>query len=410
LLHANVTGVDDATQAHIHEAYAGRNGAVIVPLTKDSADATHWSATGSQISEAQYASLAKGKLYVNVHTPANPGGEIRGQLIPPGVELALNAMSGAQEVPAVATSAAGTAATTVDLVAGTVSIHVHATGVDDATLAHIHRAPRGVSGPAIVPLAKDAEDAGHWLAEDQAVTAEQLQDFLGGLWYANVHTPANPDGEIRGQIELELPPAPDTTAPTVSLAAVSATVSGTVNLSATASDDVGVASVQFLVNGASIATDTTAPYTATWDTTGTANGAATVRAEVRDAADNVGQSDAQTVTVNNAPAAATLSQLQASIFTPICSVCHTGGGGALPASMNLSSAAASFAALVNVPSEQQPALMRVAPGNAAASYLVRKLEGGPNITGVRMPQGGPFLSTADVDRVKSWINAGAQNN
>jgi hypothetical protein len=249
VLHANVTGVDDATVAHIHEAYAGDNGDPAVTLTKDAADPTHWSATGGTLTEALFAGLEKGGLYVNVHTPANPGGEIRGQLVPPSVRLVFTAMSGTEEVPPVVTSASGTAATTVDLGAGTVSIHVRASGVDDATQAHIHRAPRGEEGLPIVALAQQTGTPSHWLAEEQAVTDSQLNDFLAGLWYVNVHTPDNPDGEIRGQIELELPPAPDTTAPTVTLGAIPATVSGTVTLNATADDDVGVTGVDFLVSG-----------------------------------------------------------------------------------------------------------------------------------------------------------------
>lgn len=407
VLHANVTGVDDAGAAHIHEAYAGQVGSVIVPLTKDAADPTHWSSTGTQLTEAQFASLAQGKLYVNVHTPANPAGEIRGQLVPPGVHLVQTTMTGAAEDPPVATTAAGSAWTTVDLAAGRVSIHVRATGVDDATAAHIHVAPSGTSGPPIVPLAKDAGDPGHWAAEDQAVDDSRLQEFLGGLWYVNVHTPAHPTGEIRGQIEPELPAPPDTTAPSVTLTALPATVSGMVVLGATATDDVAVASVRFLVNGTQVGADSTAPYSATWDSTTVANGQVTIGAEAIDTSGNATQAATINVMVTNAPAAATLTELQASIFGPVCAVCHTGGGGALPASMNLSSAAASYAALVNVSSVQQPAVLRVDPGDAAASYLVRKLEGTAGISGGRMPLGGPYLSDADVARVRSWINAGA---
>ena len=63
---------------------------------------------------------------------------------------------------------------------------------------------------------------------------------------------------------------PDTTAPTVSLTAPAngATVSGTVTLTATASDNVGVAGVQFLVDGNPLgAEDTTSPYSVSWNTT-----------------------------------------------------------------------------------------------------------------------------------------------
>ena len=78
--------------------------------------------------------------------------------------------------------------------------------------------------------------------------------------------------------------------------------------------------------------------------------------------------------------------------------------------MNLTSAAASFTSLVNVASEEQPALMRVKLFDPANSYLIHKLEGAATITGQRMPFGGPFLDQATIDQVKSWIASGAPNN
>jgi hypothetical protein len=68
------------TMAHIHEAAAGKNGGVIIPLTK-SGD-TYSVPAGAKLTDAQYASYLAGNLYVNVHTAANPGGEMRAQLKP----------------------------------------------------------------------------------------------------------------------------------------------------------------------------------------------------------------------------------------------------------------------------------------------------------------------------------------
>ena len=73
-----VTGMA-ATASHIHEAAAGTNGPVIVPFTK-TADNTFEAAPGAKLTDAQYESYKQGKLYVNVHSAKNPGGEIRAQL------------------------------------------------------------------------------------------------------------------------------------------------------------------------------------------------------------------------------------------------------------------------------------------------------------------------------------------
>jgi hypothetical protein len=69
-----------ATAAHIHEGAAGANGPVIIPLSKNGD--TYSVPPGAKLTDAQFASFQKGNLYVNAHTAANPGGEIRGQLKP----------------------------------------------------------------------------------------------------------------------------------------------------------------------------------------------------------------------------------------------------------------------------------------------------------------------------------------
>ncbi len=133
-------------------------------------------------------------------------------------------------------------------------------------------------------------------------------------------------------------------------------------------------------------------------------------AEAEDAAGNVGTSDEVTVAVDNAEGVS-FASIQSSVFGPLCSGCHTGPtGGALPGGMDLSSAGDSYAALVGVPSIQVPAMDRVEPGDPDNSYLIRKLEGGPGITGTQMPQGGPFLNQATIDEIRSWIADGAPNN
>jgi mono/diheme cytochrome c family protein len=228
------------------------------------------------------------------------------------------ALNGDAVVPPVVSAAGGVAATTVDSAAQTVTVHVNTDGVSDASEAHVHRGSDDENNAdAFLTLEKDPVDADHWSIELQPVTAADIAEFESNGWYVDVHTPANPDGELRGQIAPNPEPSPP---------------------------------------------------------------------------------------------AATLAELQSSVFTPTCATCHTGGGSVLPASMNLSSAADTHAALVGVASIGRPALLRVAAGDSENSYLIHKLEGQPGIDGDRMPLGGPFLSDATIDRVRSWIDAGAENN
>jgi glucose/arabinose dehydrogenase len=100
------------------------------------------------------------------------------------------------------------------------------------------------------------------------------------------------------------PPPPDTTPPVVAISAPAngATVFGNVTVSAAASDNVGVAGVQFFLDGLPLgAEDLTAPYSTVWNTTAVSNGGPyNLSARARDAATNQTISDTVSVTVNNA--------------------------------------------------------------------------------------------------------------
>src|SRR3989344_620791 len=94
----------------------------------------------------------------------------------------------------------------------------------------------------------------------------------------------------------------DTTVPTVSLTAPAnnASVSGTINITATASDNFGVTNVEFYLDDVLNSTDTSSPYSYSLNTTALTNAAHTITAKAYDAAGNATISSAVTVTVNNA--------------------------------------------------------------------------------------------------------------
>ena len=102
-------------------------------------------------------------------------------------------------------------------------------------------------------------------------------------------------------VNNQTPPAPDTTAPTVSMRShrAGATLTGMVTLAANASDNVGVYSVGFLLDGTQIANTGTAPYQVSFDSTSLSNGPHTLSARAVDGAGNSKTSAAVTVTVNN---------------------------------------------------------------------------------------------------------------
>ena len=101
-------------------------------------------------------------------------------------------------------------------------------------------------------------------------------------------------------------------------------MSGTVTLSATASDNVGVTDVKFYVDNTALATVTTSPYSALWNTTAVGNGAHTIKAVAGDAAGNTTTST-RTVTVDNAK--------------PVVSLSAPGGGGPVSGTVTLSATA-----------------------------------------------------------------------
>ena len=116
---------------------------------------------------------------------------------------------------------------------------------------------------------------------DHALTQDQIQ--------TNMVTPLGPSG-------------PDVTAPTVSLTApaANATIAGTVTVSASASDNVGVASVQFLLDGTNLGTaDSTSPYSVSWNTTTATNGTHRLQARATDISGNTATTTDRSITVDN---------------------------------------------------------------------------------------------------------------
>ena len=106
-------------------------------------------------------------------------------------------LSGANEVPPVTTSASGSGTITIGD-DGSVSGSVTTTGVM-GTAAHIHEGAEGQNGPVAVPFVKDGDT--YKAAPGAKLTEAQMAKFKAGELYFNVHSAANPNGEIRGQLK-----------------------------------------------------------------------------------------------------------------------------------------------------------------------------------------------------------------
>jgi hypothetical protein len=139
--------------------------------------------------------------------------------------------------------------------------------------------------------------------------------FLGSIDEIRIYNRALSAAEIQTDMNTAVPGAttPDATPPTVAITAPAggASLSGAATITASASDNVGVAGVQFQLDGANLGTEViAAPYSTSWDTTKSANGSHTLTAIARDAAGNKTTSTAVTVSVSNAPPANLVVLLQ----------------------------------------------------------------------------------------------------
>ncbi len=111
-------------------------------------------------------------------------------------------LSGAQSVPPVETTGAGTANLTYDPATRVVSWDISYSGLSSpVTMAHFHGpAKEGKNGPVVIWLTVQGKPVASPIKGSATLTPEQAQQFNAGEWYVNVHTQSHPAGEIRGQV------------------------------------------------------------------------------------------------------------------------------------------------------------------------------------------------------------------
>jgi len=191
-VHIEYSGLTGAvTQAHIHPGGYGASGGVRYNLTVGPSPMDQdvsLTANGAD-------SLRQGLFYANLHTAANPTGEIRGQL---DWQFEAN-MTGNEEVPVVNQWARGEALIRYNAVGSRAVVVAQNLGglTGPVTQAHIHMAPAGSNGPVQLTLTNpNPTSTTNWTG----MTAAQKTALTTGQLYVNYHTTANPPGECRGQI------------------------------------------------------------------------------------------------------------------------------------------------------------------------------------------------------------------
>lgn len=197
--------------AHIHEKASGSDvGNIVVGFTP-TATFTNGKLTGTFPIPSDVAGrlLANpGNFYMNVHTTQNPGGEIRGDLTPVSGQFVTFAgeMRGANEAPTPTTSnAVGAYFITVDVFNKTLTWDVQS-NVANPTLAHIHPGAAGTANSPLITFASGASAFTNGRTSGTTSIASlsdtQLNDLITNPqnYYVNVHSSANPGGEIRGQM------------------------------------------------------------------------------------------------------------------------------------------------------------------------------------------------------------------
>ena len=107
-------------------------------------------------------------------------------------------LSGAAEVPAKAGDGKGTATASLDTATKVLTYDVEYAGLSGpATMAHFHGpAEPGANAGVVMPFPTPASP----IKGTATLTDAQVADLMAGKWYANVHTAANPGGEVRGQL------------------------------------------------------------------------------------------------------------------------------------------------------------------------------------------------------------------
>jgi hypothetical protein len=183
------------TNCHFHKANVNSTGATFTNFLANVRGNRLYVKT--TLTNAQITDMIEGNVYLNVHTAANTGGEIRGQMDLQSDYLYTAVATGANETPAVSTPATGIGSFIISKTLYKVDYKFVANGLTGPiTMAHLHYGAVGKNGAVAFPLTVNGN-----VLSGTITTSRAFEDSLANeKVYINIHTAANPNGEIRGQV------------------------------------------------------------------------------------------------------------------------------------------------------------------------------------------------------------------
>ncbi|QDU65662.1 CHRD domain-containing protein [Engelhardtia mirabilis] len=188
-----LTTMSTVTIAHVHDGDVGFGGPIVFGLNPVPGG---WGGSGL-LSAAQVDDLLRGGLYVNLHSAAFSGGEIRGQIRPPRHFVAF--ATGAKETPPNPSIGTANGRFEFDLATQQLSYDVVVKNVN-ATISHLHSAFPGSAGPIVVAL--DPNGPNGFKGTSPPLSSGEVLQLLAGGIYLNVHSPSFPGGEVRDQVHV----------------------------------------------------------------------------------------------------------------------------------------------------------------------------------------------------------------
>src|SRR5436190_2238542 len=217
--------------------------------------------------------------------------------------------NGSHTLTARARDAAGNTTTSVgvvvttnnDLTAPTVSVTAPVAGNVTGTISVTATAADNVAVAGVQFLLDGANLSSEDITSPYSISWNSATTTNGSHIITAIARDAAGNTTTSAAVAITVTNTPDVTPPVVSITAPAAgNVIGTVNVTASASDNIGVAGVQFLLNGVNLGAESlSSPYSVSWNTLTTANGSYTLTARARDFAGNITTSAGVIVTVNN---------------------------------------------------------------------------------------------------------------